>query len=155
MAYERTNWTCETSITPERMNNIEDGIEEALECCNGGNSAEVIKIAECSCTSTELHAYALYKCYGNGQTVGGRTLGDIIGDKTIVGFTASLPTYDSHRQAPIALDVMSNTSVDDSSLIINQDNTNYRNSTTIYYNALANSPCAVDNGIAHIYAICI
>lgn len=36
MAYERHNWACGETITEAKMNNIEDGIEEALECCGGG-----------------------------------------------------------------------------------------------------------------------
>lgn len=33
MAYTRHTWDCGEVITDSKMNNIEDGIEEALECC--------------------------------------------------------------------------------------------------------------------------
>lgn len=38
MAYERHNWLCGEKITAELLNNIEDGIEEALACCGGGGT---------------------------------------------------------------------------------------------------------------------
>ena len=40
MAYVRHDWVCGETITEQKMNNIEDGIEEALECCSGGVLAE-------------------------------------------------------------------------------------------------------------------
>lgn len=39
MAYVRNNWNCGDVISAQKLNNIEDGIEEALECCSGGGSA--------------------------------------------------------------------------------------------------------------------
>lgn len=36
MAYERTTWECGDIVTAEKLNNLEDGVEEALECCSGG-----------------------------------------------------------------------------------------------------------------------
>ena len=33
MAYTRHNWQCNETITANLLNNIEDGVEEALECC--------------------------------------------------------------------------------------------------------------------------
>lgn len=38
MAYERHNWACGETITEAKLNNIEEGIEQALECCGGGGS---------------------------------------------------------------------------------------------------------------------
>lgn len=38
MAYERHNWQCGETVTAELLNNIEDGIAEALDCCSGGGS---------------------------------------------------------------------------------------------------------------------
>lgn len=36
MAYEPTTWACGDIVTAEKLNNIEDGIQEALDCCEGG-----------------------------------------------------------------------------------------------------------------------
>ena len=35
MAYSRNTWVCGDVISAQKLNNIEDGIEEALECCGG------------------------------------------------------------------------------------------------------------------------
>lgn len=43
MAYERHTWACGETITEQKMNNIEDGIEEALECC-GGSGGDITPI---------------------------------------------------------------------------------------------------------------
>ena len=39
MAYNPTTWECGDTITAEKLNNIEDGIQEALECCGGGGGS--------------------------------------------------------------------------------------------------------------------
>lgn len=41
MAYERTTWECGDVVTAEKLNNIEDGVQEALACCGGGGDAEI------------------------------------------------------------------------------------------------------------------
>ena len=47
MTYTRHNWACGEAITRDKLNNIEDGIEEALECCgSGGSSMESITYSE-------------------------------------------------------------------------------------------------------------
>ena len=38
MSYEKHNWQCGETITADKMNHIEDGIEEALDCCSTGGS---------------------------------------------------------------------------------------------------------------------
>lgn len=35
MAYEKHSWSCGENITADKMNNLENGIEEALDCCGG------------------------------------------------------------------------------------------------------------------------
>lgn len=35
MAYSRNTWVCGDVISAQKLNNMEDGIEEALECCGG------------------------------------------------------------------------------------------------------------------------
>ena len=47
MAYTKQTWACGDEITAEKLNNIEDGIEEALECCgSGGENYESVTHAE-------------------------------------------------------------------------------------------------------------
>lgn len=36
MAYTPNRWECGDAISAEKMNNIEEGIQEALECCGSG-----------------------------------------------------------------------------------------------------------------------
>lgn len=38
MSYTRHNWDCGEVVTNEKLNNIEDGIQEALACCGGGDA---------------------------------------------------------------------------------------------------------------------
>ena len=40
MAYTPKTWQCGETITADGLNNIEDGIQEALECCGGGGGTE-------------------------------------------------------------------------------------------------------------------
>lgn len=35
MAYTKNTWQCGDVVTADKLNNIEDGIEQALECCGG------------------------------------------------------------------------------------------------------------------------
>lgn len=48
MAYEPKEWVCGETITADGLNNLEEGIQEALECCGGGAGYE------CSTTSQEI-----------------------------------------------------------------------------------------------------
>lgn len=41
MAYTPNEWQCGDVISAEKMNNLEEGIQEALDCCSGGGSADV------------------------------------------------------------------------------------------------------------------
>lgn len=42
MAYVRKTWECGDTITDTALNNIENGIEEALECCGGGSGYDFV-----------------------------------------------------------------------------------------------------------------
>ena len=41
MAYEKQTWQCGETITADKLNHMEDGIEE---CCSGGGSALIVKV---------------------------------------------------------------------------------------------------------------
>lgn len=47
MAYTPTEWKCGDTISADRMNNLESGVQEALECCGGGGgSVRIIRIID-------------------------------------------------------------------------------------------------------------
>lgn len=46
MPYIKHHWTCGETITDNAMNNIEDAIEEALDCCNNDESFVSIIVEE-------------------------------------------------------------------------------------------------------------
>lgn len=50
MAYEKQNWKCGDIVSAEKLNHMEDGIAEALECCESGGD----KGYECSETPEQL-----------------------------------------------------------------------------------------------------
>lgn len=53
MAYEKHIWDCGETITEVKMNNIENGIEEALECCNSGGKDLVVRVMYDTDTTTD------------------------------------------------------------------------------------------------------
>lgn len=66
MAYEKHTWECGETITEAKLNNIEDGIEEALECCEGGESSGGALLLESytrEATSDECEAGGTTKVY--------------------------------------------------------------------------------------------
>lgn len=55
MAYEKHTWVCGETITAEKLNNIEEGIEEALACCGGGTEPlETVLGFNSDCSKVEL-----------------------------------------------------------------------------------------------------
>ena len=47
MAYEPKEWVCGETITADGLNNLEEGVQEALDCCGGGGDCGY------SCTETQ------------------------------------------------------------------------------------------------------
>lgn len=43
MAYTPREWSCGDKITADSLNNIEDGIQEALECCGSGSEPLIVR----------------------------------------------------------------------------------------------------------------
>lgn len=66
MSYTRHNWVCGEVINDAKMNNIEDGIEEALECCDGGGSVGALILTE---TVTESGSTTRYELSETAQTI--------------------------------------------------------------------------------------
>ena len=44
MAYEPKEWVCGETITAEGLNNLEEGVQEALDCCGGTTENEVFTV---------------------------------------------------------------------------------------------------------------
>lgn len=80
MAYEKHSWSCGEKITADKMNNLENGIEEALDCCGGGTDLLVVDITayapQCGGTYvvTPSHTYdEISEAFENGKLVVFRT----------------------------------------------------------------------------------
>lgn len=58
MAYVRHYWECNEVVTADQLNNLEQGVEEALECCGGGQTEPPFMLinAEAEGTVTTLDA---------------------------------------------------------------------------------------------------
>lgn len=69
MAYERHNWQCGDVVTAERLNNIEDGVEEALECC--GSSAEEFLVSFTLSTTNTMDRTVdeIVQAYNDGKKI--------------------------------------------------------------------------------------
>ena len=42
MAYTKHEWECGETITAEKLNNLEGGVEEALECCDSNDNILIV-----------------------------------------------------------------------------------------------------------------
>ena len=52
MSYEKQTWKTGDIITAEGLNNLEDGVQEALECCGGESVESPIFIADVTATQS-------------------------------------------------------------------------------------------------------
>ena len=66
MAYTRHHWVCGETVTAELLNNIEDGIEEALACCSGGGGDTVTITVS---PQSEMELYFSRTEEGEGETL--------------------------------------------------------------------------------------
>ncbi len=83
MSYTSTDWKTGDVITAEKLNNMENGI------VSGQNNVEFVKLVTLS-----MQAYAESPETGTGGPLpDGKTLGDLVGNKTIIGL-ASMYRYD-------------------------------------------------------------
>lgn len=46
MAYTSKTWSCGEKITADGLNNLESGVQEALECCGGGTEPLVVNVVD-------------------------------------------------------------------------------------------------------------
>ena len=74
MAYEPKTWVCGETITADGLNNLEEGVQEALECCGGGGGTEplVVEITYDSSSDSFIASKSYYEvatAVQNGQDV--------------------------------------------------------------------------------------
>ena len=71
MAYIPTEWKCGDTITAEKLNNLEDGVQEALECCGGGAEPLIIRKdhVDGSATYYDKTWQEVHDAMGNGTPV--------------------------------------------------------------------------------------
>ena len=82
MAYEPKTWVCGETITADGLNNIEEGVQEALE---GSGGVEVSKIKLGTATGGLIPLTSLVYAFDSGFTISdGKSVGDLIGDKKLI-----------------------------------------------------------------------
>ena len=87
MAYEKQTWVTGEVITKEKLNHMEDGI------ANSGTNVEVIKLGTISSMGGgPIGSGPLYNLQGTLNLVDGKTLGEIIRDKTIIATMFNIET---------------------------------------------------------------
>lgn len=78
--YEKQTWVTGEVITKEKLNHMEDGIASA----GGGTNTEIIKLGNVQSMGGGIVGDQIYSFQGNINTDNNKTIGEIIGDKTIV-----------------------------------------------------------------------
>lgn len=63
MAYEPTNWVCGDIVTADKLNNMEEGIQEALTCCESGGGTSEPLIVNVTKPDPNYAYYVLDKTY--------------------------------------------------------------------------------------------
>lgn len=67
MAYTPTTWECGDAITAAKLNNLEGGVQEALECCGSGTLAIVERTDETTDVATLNKTWQeIYDAMSNG-----------------------------------------------------------------------------------------
>lgn len=153
MSYTPTNWATGDVITAEKLNNMENGIVA------GQNNVEFVKLATLSLT-----ALAQSPEIGTGGSLpDGKTLGDLIGSKTVIGLT-SMYRYNSSGGSTdfdskkIPVDTQLTSGFYRMGLWELPDHMNDTSiSVTVYWGYLfsSGSQPSTFNGELDVYAICI
>lgn len=69
MAYERHSWQCGDVVTAERLNNIEDGVEEALECCGSGAEEFLVSFTLGVTNTMDRTVDEIVQAYNDGKKI--------------------------------------------------------------------------------------
>ena len=67
MSYTRHNWACGEVVTNELLNNIEDGVEEALDCCGGGGTERFLIKCNIGAGTMDRTSAEIQQAYADGK----------------------------------------------------------------------------------------
>lgn len=149
MAYEKQEWKCGDTVTADKLNHMEDGIESA----NSGGTVELSKIklgTAQGLVNGIVSAETPGAYFFNGGFDSSTTVGDKIGDKALIGFAFNF-TSSRDEFYPFIGDVYTSASwgtMDDATL----RNQRGGQVTGIVY---TNNQQLISPGNVDIYAICI
>ena len=95
MAYESKTWECGEVVTADALNHMEQGIADA-------GDVEVSKtlLMNASGSLVQIGSSTVYVSAGGGSVVGGKTLGDLIGDKKLIGIEVVAVTANGESKFP-------------------------------------------------------
>lgn len=152
MTYEKQTWVNGETITQEKLNHIEDGI------ANAGGGAEFVKLIENANLS-----FSQNQSYSGGGAffVDRKTFGELIGNKTVIGFMCTELTRtdgtEGVYQVFLADFIVSalGTGAAYGSVLINQNTDAVRNTTGGSYVCTRTSTNNSVYGTIDVYAICI
>ena len=141
MSYEKQTWQNGDIITAQKLNHIEDGIP----------NVEAIKIFTFNYLSIPANTIQ----GGGGGPFEGTPpakFGDLIGDKTIIGFEATTVKGANNLEIPLTVFPM----IAGKNPIINQNDSDVRNAQSITFSVLrAQTAEEISSQQVDIYAICI
>lgn len=143
MAYEPKTWECGEVVTAEALNNIEQGIADASS--GGGVQPSFVKIMEDVQLSFIQNTG---NCSGGGAFYNGATLGNLIGDKHIIGFVAEKNSGDGLMTAMVSCDRGDRVFVNP---MLHRDATLNASGGSV----LVNSNDTLNGEKVNVYAICI
>ena len=148
MSYNEHTWQTGETITAEKLNNLEGGVQEAL----AGSDVEVIKIA-----TAQGGGGGNPFCWAGGFLISdNKTVGDLVGNKSVVGFTYQVTNNSSSMLMPyygMQMDIAEYVSGKSNPMTFTQDEIKGITGGGIYgiiHNGQSSFTYTVD-----IYAICV
>lgn len=146
MAYEKQEWKCGDTVTADKLNHMENGIESAN---SGGGTVEAIKIF----SGTVNFGADTNFSGGGGLFLDGKTFGELIGDKKVVNFvTRGIKTASSSSAKPVSVLVQQ---IGEKDFIVDQDDPEIRNATGTGFHFCRYVREDALSGNIDVYAICI
>lgn len=153
MAYEKQTWTCGETITADKLNHIETGLEDA-----SGGGIELIKLKTVQGGGNKVCVEGYVYYYTGGGGFGGETLGEILHGKKPIGYAVSMKNANGVSAITTGVTVYdSQNKVYD--LVADQNETGYEQcigaqAIMLYYSGGSSNP--ITGGTTFdIYAVCI
>lgn len=143
MSYTPTEWKTGDVITAEKLNNMESGI------VSGQNNVEFVKIIDNMTIPSAGINFTTHEVSLGGPLVGGKTLGELVNGKTIIGYTSSFE-YGGHTYYPYATGI-TNFSLDKQIDYMNLTNVGF----SAFFGDMVASSGSGGSGTLNIWAICI